>query len=489
MSHLRASLHLCYGLVLALVPFAEITNAESKPNVLFIAIDDLNHWVGHLGRNVQTKTPNIDRLAASGTTFSRAYCTAPSCNPSRASLMSGLRPNTTGCYDNSQDWKPAIAEDKLLNYQFQKADYRVYGAGKIYHGGFGVGESWDDYFKKEGKALKRHPSAKDNGVAGINFYPLDNDDEDMPDYGVVSYGIEKLNEVSDKPFFLAIGLVKPHMPFSVPKKYFDMFPLDSIDLPPYREDDLDDVPPAGKAMAKASGDHAAILASGRWKEAVQAYLASIAFCDAQIGRLLDGLEKSPAKDNTIVVLWSDHGWSLGEKSHWRKFALWEEPTRTVFIWKVPGLTKPGIPCERTVDYSCIFPTLCSLAGLPRPSHVEGHDITSLLANPKSEWVHPAITTWSNGCHAIRTEDYRYILYRNGDEELYHNAIDPFEYTNLANNPEFASTKAQLKAMAPTLNAPDLPRSRDLGEEEKVKNDNKAKSNKEKSNKGKKKVKG
>lgn len=188
--------------------------AAEKPNVLFIAIDDLNHWVGHLGRHPQTKTPNSD--------------------------------------------------------------------------------------------------------------------EEMPDYKVVSYSLEKLNESSDKPFFMAVGLVKPHMPFSVPKKWFDMFPLDSIQLPPHREDDLADVPPAGVKMAGPDGDHAAILKSGRWKEAVQAYLATIAFCDSQVGRLLDGLEKSPKRDNTIVCLWSDHGWSLGEKSHWRKFALWEEPTRTAF---------------------------------------------------------------------------------------------------------------------------------------------------------------
>jgi choline-sulfatase len=205
------------------------------------------------------------------------------------------------------------------------------------------------------------------------------------------------------------------------------------------------------------------LASGRWKEAVQAYLATIAFCDAQVGRLIEGLEQSPAKDNTIVVLWSDHGWSLGEKSHWRKFALWEEPTRTVFIWKAPGLTKPGVKCERTVDYSCIYPTLCSLTGTPIPSHAEGHDISSLLRDPTSEWKHPAITTWTNSCHAVRTEDYRYIVYKNGDEELYHNAVDPLEYKNLAKDPAYAAKKAELKAMAPTKNAPDLPKTRDGGE--------------------------
>ncbi len=435
----------------------------ARPNVLFIAIDDMNHWVGHLGRHPQTKTPNIDRLASMGVSFSKAYCTAPSCNPSRASLMSGLRPSSTGCYDNGQDWRHGISEDLFLNTHFSKAGYRVYGAGKIYHGGYSNGGSWDDYFKGKTGSMKRHPSAKDDGVGGIKFSPLDNKDEDMPDYNVASYGIEKLNEASDKPLFLAIGFVKPHLPFSVPKKWFDMFPLESIQLPPYREDDLSDVPPAGRKYAGAEGDHAQILESGRWKEAVQAYLASIAFCDAQIGRLLDGLEKSPARDNTIVCLWSDHGWSLGEKSHWRKFALWEEPTRTVFIWKAPGVTPQGNMCGRTVDYSCIYPTLCSLTGLSRPAHLEGYDITPLLKNPSAEWKYPAVTTWGRESHAVRTEDWRYIRYANGDEELYHNAVDPYEYTNVAALPENTSLKAQLKAMLPAKNAPDLPHSGNGGE--------------------------
>jgi arylsulfatase A-like enzyme len=430
--------------------------ADARPNVLFIAIDDLNHWVGHLGVHPQTKTPNIDKLAGQGVTFSKAYCTAPACNPSRASLMSGQRPSTTGCYTNGQNWRPGISEDKLLNTHFFQAGYRVYGAGKIYHGAYDRGGEWTDYFAGGGGGLTLHPSAKDDGVGGIKFAPLANSDEEMPDYKVVSYGLEKLQEKSDKPFFLAIGLVKPHMPFSVPKKWFDMFPLESIQLPPHREDDLNDVPPAGVRMARPEGDHAQIVASGRWKEAVQAYLATIAFCDSQVGRLLDGLEKSPHKDNTIVCLWSDHGWSLGEKSHWRKFALWEEPTRTVFTWRVPGVTQPGGVCGRPVDYSCIYPTLCELTGLPAPPHVEGRSITALLKNPQAPWDVPAITTHGFKNHAVRTEEWRYIRYANGDEELYHNATDPREYNNLATSLEHAARKAELAKWLPKTDAPDLP---------------------------------
>lgn len=442
-------------LIIAASLFVANAHADEGPNVLMIAIDDLNHWVGHLGRHPQTKTPNIDRLAQQGTTFSRAYCMAPACNPSRASLMSGMRPSTTGCYVNAQNWRPGISEDKLLNSQFFRAGYRVYGCGKIYHGPGDRGGNWSDYFNGKGQT-QIHPDAKDKGVGGIEFYPLANSDEEMPDYSVVSYGLEKLNEKSDKPFFLAVGLFKPHMPFSVPKKWYDMFPLESIELPPHRADDLDDVPPAGVKMAGPDKDHAAIIKSGRWKEAVQAYLATVAFCDSQVGRILDALEKSPHRDNTIVCLWSDHGWSLGEKSHWRKFALWEEPTRTVFIWKVPGVTKANTVCRRTVDFSCVYPTLCELTNRPLPSHLDGKSIANLLRNSEDAWPDAAVTTHGLKNHTVRTQNWRYIRYANGEEELYDEITDPLEYKNLAGDAKYSSTKQELARSLPVRNAPNLP---------------------------------
>lgn len=429
---------------------------ESKPNVLFIAIDDLNHWVGHLGRNPQTKTPNIDRLAAQGLSFTNAYCTAPACNPSRASLMSGMRPSTTGCYTNAQNWRPGIREDKFLNTHFFKNGYRVYGAGKIYHGSYDRGGEWTDYFDGKGGALAPHPSAPDKGVGGIQFYPLASTNEEMPDHAVVDWSIARMKEEGEQPFFIACGLVKPHMPFSVPKEWYDKFPLESIELPPHREDDLDDVPPAGVKMAGPDGDHAKILASGRWKEAVQAYLATIAYCDYEVGRLLDALEASPKKDHTIVCLWSDHGWSLGEKSHWRKFALWEEPTRTVHIWRVPGITPVGKTCEWPVDYLNVYPTLASLAGLSRPEHLEGFDMSPILEDPALDWDQPAMTTHGRGNHSVRFGDWRYIRYADGGEELYDHASDPLEYTNLAADPKLAETKKDLATYLPKEEAKDLP---------------------------------
>ena len=318
-----AAMGLCLSAVRSGAPGAESAPAAPrKPNVLFLAIDDLNHWVGYLGRNPQTRTPNIDRLASRGVWFTRSYCPAPVCNASRAALMSGLRPSTTGVYDNGNDWRAVIGEDLPLTTAFRKAGYYVCGAGKIYHESFRRPAEWDDYLENSG--TDPQPTG-DTGVGGIKFAPLDCKDEDLRDYRIVDYGIRQLQRTHDRPLFLAIGLHKPHMPWNVPRKYFDLHPLERIELPPYREDDLSDLPPEAIRMARPEGDHAAMLRSGRWKEAVQAYLATISFCDAMVGRLMEALDQSSYRDNTIVVFWSDHGWHLGEKHHWRKFASGRKP--------------------------------------------------------------------------------------------------------------------------------------------------------------------
>lgn len=423
-----------------------------KPNVLFIAVDDLNHWVGHLGRNPQTSTPNIDRLAAKGVRFTHNYCAAPVCNPSRAALMSGLRPHTTGVYENNNDWRTVVPEERCLTTTFRNAGYVVKGAGKIYHGAYPRPSEWDDYLSREGKDPV---PAGDLGVGGIRFAPLDCKDEDLQDWKIVQYGIDELAKPHDKPFFLAIGLHKPHMPWNVPRKYYDLHPLESIQLPPVQTDDLKDLPPAALRMARPEGDHRAILESGRWKEAIQGYLAAISYCDAMIGRLIDAYDQSADRDNTIIVFWSDHGWHLGEKQHWRKFALWEEATRSPLIWVVPGLTKPDTVCDRTVDLMSIYPTLTDLCGVTTPSHVEGLSIRSLLGNPVATWNSPAVTTYRFGNHTVRNQGWRLIHYANGDEELYDEQADPYEWKNLANDPQYASQKAELVKLLPTRNEPDI----------------------------------
>jgi arylsulfatase A-like enzyme len=437
-------------IILASLFCGGVTATEpSKPNVLFIAVDDLNHWVHYLGRNDEVQTPNLDRIARRGVRFTHAYAAAPVCNPSRAALMSGLLPSTSGVYDNSTDWRPLIPQELTLTTQFRKAGYHVAGAGKIYHEAYRRPSEWDAYLQHEGPDPQ--PKGTDLGVGGIRFAPLDCNDEDMKDYRIVSWAIDQLNRKHDKPFFLACGVHKPHMPWNVPRKYYDQYPLDTIKLPPVLDTDLDDVPPAGVRMAKPEGDHAAILKSGRWKDAVQGYLAAISFTDMNVGRLLDALDKSPYKDNTIVVIWGDHGWHLGEKLHWRKFTLWEEATRTPLIWIVPGLTRPDSVCDRTVDFMSIYPTLCELCGMPTPKHVEGASLRSLLARPDAAWDRPARTTYLFNNHTVRTEKWRYIRYKDGGEELYDEVKDPLEWTNLAKKPEFAAVKAELAKHLPTTN--------------------------------------
>jgi arylsulfatase A-like enzyme len=432
------------------LPRTSQATLPTKPNVLFIAIDDLNHWVRYLDRNDQVKTPNLDRIAQRGVHFTRSYCAAPLCNPSRAALMSGLLPSTSGVYDNNTDWRPLLSEPLMLTTQFRKNGYFVAGAGKIYHERFRRRSEWDAYLDDEGADPK--PAGPTDAAGTFRWFaPLDCKDEDMQDYRIVSWAIDQLEAKHDKPFFLAAGVHKPHLAWNVPRKYYDMYPLDKIELPRTLDTDLEDVPPAGVQMAAPWGDHAEIVKSGRWKQAVQAYLAAITFTDMNIGRLIDALDRSPYKDNTIVVVFGDHGWHLGEKHHWRKFTLWEEATRAPLIWIVPGLTKPGSVSRRTVDFMSLYPTLMDLCSIPIPKHVEGVSIRKLLKDPDSAWDRPALTTYLFNNHAVRTEQWRYIRYHDGGEELYDESKDPLEWTNLAGKPRHASLKASLARHFPKVN--------------------------------------
>lgn len=446
---------LLLSVVFCLLGLQAVNAAESaRPNVLFIAVDDLNHWVGHLGRNTQTKTPHIDRLARMGVTFANAQCAAPVCNPSRAALLSGKRPGTTGIYDNNNPFTKVLKPDESLVMQFKKAGYETLGTGKLWHGGLGWDEQWTTIQKESHQKGK----INDRSIGGIAFGPIvEGGDEAVSDTGIADFGVAELGKRHDKPFFLTLGFHKPHMPWNVPQKYYDMHPLDQIQLPPTQAGDLSDIPPAGLKMAKPQGDHAAVLASGRWKEAVQAYLAAISYLDGQVGRVLDAYDKSPHKDNTIIVFWGDHGWHLGEKEHWRKFALWEEATRAPFIWVVPGVTKPGGVCRSPVDFMSVYPTLCDLAALPTPAWVEGDNIRPLLADPAAAWAGVGVTTFGQNNHAVRTARWRYIRYSDGGEELYDHENDEYEWTNLAGRPEHAALKAELAQHFPKNNVPDTVR--------------------------------
>lgn len=437
-----------------------------RQNVLFIAVDDLNDWIGCLGGHPGTRTPNFDRMAANGVLFTKAYCAAPLCNPSRAALMTGLRPSTSGVYDNNQPFRQSKAKDAVtLAQHFRANGYRAIGSGKIYHDAFPDPASWDDFWPalNKQKPVDPHPeNLPANGIpdtAHFDWGPLKNPDRDMGDAQVVDWVTSQLSQKQAKPFFLACGLFRPHLPWYVPQKYYDLFPLDKLSLPDVKDDDLDDVPPIGRRMAKPNGDHAKVLKHNQWRKAVQGYLASIAFADAQLGRVLDALEKSEHRGNTNVVLWSDHGWHLGEKLHWRKFALWEEATHNVMMMSAPGITRPGGRCTRPVNLIDIYPTLIDLHGLPQRTGLEGTSLLPLLKDPSAAWNRPSLTTFGRNNHSVRSERFRYIRYSDATEELYDHQIDDLEWHNLAADPGYAVVKRDLARWLPQVNEPDSIRTR------------------------------
>ena len=432
--------------------------SKQKPNILFIAVDDLNDWIGCLGGHPDGQSPNIDRLASRGTLFTRSYCSAPACNPSRVAMMTGMLPSNTGVYVNPQPWRPVLKDVQTLPQHLRKHGYYAAGSGKIYHGRYDDDASWNDYLKKGGDPKPTQKVLKDphSKAGGIVWGVLDVEDSEMNDYRMADYAIDFLSKEHDKPFFLACGIYRPHMPWQVPRKYYDLFPPEKVTLPKVLAGDLDDVPPAGIKMARPQGDHATIQKTGNWRYAVQAYLASIKFADGQVGRVLDALDKSPHAKNTIIVLWGDHGWHLGEKEHWRKFSLWEEACRAPLMIVAPGVTKPGGQCGRTVDFVDVFPTLCDLCGVPRRDNLDGQSLVPLLKNGESEWNHPALTAHGKGNYSVRTERWRFTRYENGDEELYDHDADPMEWKNLANETSLAAVREELAAHFPKTNAPNAP---------------------------------
>lgn len=454
---------------------AGATLAAARPagrrNVLFIAIDDLNDWVGCLGGHPQVRTPHLDRLAARGLLFTNAHCAAPLCNPSRAALMTGLRPSSTGVYDNRQPFRKAAPSRNAvtLPQHFLAHGYRVLGGGKIYHGAFPDPASWQEYFPSQQQTKPPDPLPPRRPLNGIpdtahfDWGPLDVPDSEMGDWKVAEWARRELARKHDRPFFLAVGFYRPHLPWYVPRRYFEMYPEDQVALPLVKEDDLDDIPPMGRKFALAQGDHRKVIQYGQWRKAVQGYLASISFMDAQLGRVLEALDDGPNAQDTVVVLWSDHGWHLGEKLHWRKFALWEEATRNPLLIVAPGVTRPGSRCSRPVSLMDIYPTLIELCELPPRGGLECVSLMPLLRNPTAPWERPALTTYLRGNHSVRSERWRYIRYRDGTEELYDHLNDELEWHNLAGRPEYLAIRQELARWLPSTDAPDGPREQGASE--------------------------
>jgi arylsulfatase A-like enzyme len=439
------------------------------PNVLFIAVDDLNDWIGCLKGHPQTLTPNIDRLAASGTLFTNAHCPAPACNPSRSAIMTGIAPNQSGLYDNRQKMREILPTADLMPKHFSRNGYHSLGSGKILHY-FIDAQSWDDYYpaKESENPFPRtlYPQHRPVNLSRggpwqyveTDWAALDATDEEYGgDWLVSKWVSEQLAAQHQKPFFLACGIYRPHEPWFVPRSYFDKFPLAQIQLPPgYRADDLDDLPTAGRRRGpNRYFEH--IQAEGQWKQGIQGYLASIAFADAMVGRVINALESGPNAHNTIVVLWSDHGWHLGEKQHWQKFTGWRVCTRVPLIIRAPkgcpGLaagTLAGTKCEQPVNLLSLFPTLTGLSGIPDSNQADAPSLLPLLEDSRADWPHVS-TTYLNRPedYSISDQDWRYIHYNDDSEELYQISSDPHEWSNLATDPQHLSRLQYFRSRAPS----------------------------------------
>lgn len=444
-------------LQLGLMP---LSAAPGKPNILFIAVDDLNDWISPLGGHAQTVTPNITRLAAKGVLFENAHCAAPACNPSRAALLWGVRPSTSGVYFNDQPigLAPFLRNRLTLPEYLRRHGYGVTGAGKVFHGSSGNPGFWDAFFERGADPVPQRRPA--NGLAQTGHFDwgaVDAGSGEMSDARTAGWICRQLEGDHSKPFFLACGFYRPHLPWYVPQEYLEAFPLESVQLPTVLEDDLADIPEAGRRMARR-GDHRRVLQANQWRQAVQAYLASIHFVDRQIGRVLDALEASPHRDNTYIVFWTDHGWSLGQKEHWRKFALWETTTRTPVVISGPGIT-PGRRSQ-PVSLLDLFPTIVDLAGLPANPDNEGTSLRPLLEGDRATWNAVAITTHGRGNHAVRDSRWRYIRYADGSEELYDHSTDPLEHHNLSGREELLDTKDRLARHLPAGEAENSPRHKD-----------------------------
>ena len=445
--------------------------SAGRPNVLFIAVDDLNDWIGPLGGHPQAVTPALDRLATQSVVFERNYCASPACNPSRTALLTGRHTTTSGLYSNYQYWREALPDAVTLPRTFMDNGYWVGGAGKIFHNDQPDPGSWEEYFPSKEKHMPDYfyPNPGwtvnmppfEHMYVDFDWSPIELDDEQTGDFQSVAWVIEQLNRRRNRPFFLACGIYRPHLPWYVPQKYFDLFPIDEVVLPNVLENDLDDLGDRAREIAaRGGGYHRHVVEAGQWRAAVQGYLASIAFADAMVGRLLTALENSPHAQNTIVVLWSDHGWQLGEKEHWRKFALWDNVARTVLMIRAPEGT-PGLPggssdgdrCRRITSLVDLYPTLVDLAGLPEIDGLDGHSLSPLLADPRAEWSHPAITTYDVSEYSVRTERWRYIRYIDDSEELYDHDSDPEEWTNLARDPAYSAVIEELSSLIPANPAP------------------------------------
>ena len=467
-------------------------NAESAPaNVLFIAIDDLNDWVGFLAGHPQARTPNMDRLARRGVIFTNAHCTSPICGPSRAAVMTGLQPYHTGLYTNAANLSRRRTDLITLPRYFMDHGYHVMGTGKLFHGktparafhqygptSSSGGASGGPFTKAELATRKQNPTHRVDRGAGklqavlpLNRMPCDRDyrDTNTFDWGPVdvtddqlsdgmanNWAIEQLQRRQEKPFFLGVGYFRPHQPLFAPRKYHQMFPPQQVQLPAVIAEDLKDVGKVGRdygLVAATSGLHRTVVEHHQWNQAVSSYLACVSYVDALIGRLLDALDQSSHAENTWIVLWSDHGWHLGEKEHWGKATGWQRASHVPLLIVPPRNAPPagfqaGTRCHRMVSLIDLFPTLIDACQLKPKADLDGKSLLPLVRNPDSAWSPATVITWARGNHAVQTDRWRYLHYYDGTEELYDHRSDPWEWHNLAAQAPYQQQKHQLKQWVP-----------------------------------------
>jgi len=461
---------------------------QPHPNVLFIAIDDMNDWAGFLDTHPQVQTPNMDTLATQGVSFTNAHVPAPICGPSRTAIMSGLWPASNGIYTNAISYRRQMPHLISLPEYYRQNGYHVMGVGKIFHGGdSNIPEgAFDEYgfrggsgspFTKEELGLdKQAPfnrvikNGKEyrlplNGFPAdrhwrssntFDWGPVDVPDEEFSDTQKANWAMEKLQETHEKPFFLAVGFDRPHQPLYNPKRFHDMYPVDEVVLPQTIDGDLKDLPRSGREYALApntSGLHRSVEEYGQWEEAVSSYLASISYVDDLVGQIMAALEKSGYADNTLIVLWSDHGWHLGEKEHWGKATGWYRSTHIPLIIAparahAPDGFKPHSESKRLVNLLDLGPTIADMTNVPIRKEWQGKSLLPLVQNPDQEWQSHTITTSGRGDHTITTERWQYLHYFDGAAELYDLQNDPDEFVNLAEDPDYAGVIERLRQFVP-----------------------------------------
>ncbi|WKB81876.1 sulfatase [Cellulophaga lytica] len=446
---------------------------KQQPNILFVAIDDINDWVSLLSGNKQAKTPNMDKFTKKGAmVFKNAVCAAPICGPSRSALLSGFLPSTSGVYGNAHNmlYSDIVKVNATLPEYFSKNGYHTLANGKIFHKhGTANGTDFGHWAFKEFARARRYnndpvdkklyTSSKAGIINGkrnadfaskeskLSWGPTTDAFEETVDYNVADWAKTQLQRDFDKPFFMGVGFIKPHLPWIVPQEFFNLYKLDEVVPPVVNENDLDDILTTdGKMAYKPTGEYKWIKKHALEKEATRAYLASISYVDACLGIVIDALEESKYANNTIVVVWGDHGWHLGEKQRYLKNTTWLEAVKTPLFVRIPGMKK-AVVVDQNVSLIDLYPTLIELSKLPEKKNLDGHSFSKILENPKADWEYPGITITQDGTSVLKGK-WHYMVTVNGTEQLYNIEEDPLEWENLITNKKYTQIVTNLKKWVP-----------------------------------------